>query len=151
MRWFALLLMLLAHCVPVAAQGPDAKGLLMIPSIQVFAPVIEIPAQADGNYDLSGLGDGVGWLQYAAWIEHDFGRIDLVGHTPGAFERVHELQAGDLIILSDPGRAEWYRVTLSTLVEANDVSWLLQEGPERVVLITCEGDRRRIVQAERVQ
>lgn len=152
MRWIILIVMMFSRCTLAAAhpQGAYAKGLLMIPAIQLIATVQEIPAQADGSYDLTTLGDGIGWLQYSAWLEHDFGRIDLVGHTPGGFERVHELAVGDLIIVADRGRVEWYRVELSVVVEVSDVSWLLQDGPERVVLITCEGDQRRVVQARRI-
>lgn len=150
MRWIILIVMMFSRCALAAAQPQNTKGLLMIPAIQLIAPVRTIPAQADGGYDLTTLENDIGWLQYSAWLEHDFGRIDLVGHTPGGFERVHELAVGDLIIVADRERVEWYRVEISVVVEVSDVSWLSQDGPERVVLITCEGDQRRVVQARRI-
>jgi LPXTG-site transpeptidase (sortase) family protein len=94
---------------------------------------------------------GAAWLEGTAWLDYDWARIVLVGHTPGVFNRVHELQLGDLIILSDIGGVEWYAVELTQLATVDDVHWLMPTDTETLTLITCEGTMRRVVQAKRIK
>lgn len=149
MKWILLVIVLMVQLtLPTGAQE-NIKGVLMIPAIHLIEPVSESVLDHDGQYVMPE--SGVVHLDGTAWLEHDWARIALAGHTPGDFERVRDLAAGDLIVLMDRERVEWYRVVFSALVAADDTSWLFPTETETLILITCEGDLRRIVQAERIR
>lgn len=133
--------------LPAAAQDGGSKGVLYIPAIDLIACVVDAPivnrAHVIPDRD-------VGHLAGTAWLDDDWARIVLAGHTPGVFERLDELRRGDVIWLFDQGRAERYVVVLMTLTDISDWDWLAPTDDETLTLITCTEDetRRLIVHAE---
>lgn len=151
MKKLITLLVLAASLVlagPALAQGP--KGHVYIPRIGLVRDVVAVPL-VDRDYDLTQLGDGVAWLEGAAWLEHDWARIVLAAHTPGAFETIRALEPGDTILVWDEHTVEVYAVTGSIVVDIDDVSWLMPTDDETLILLTCDGDRRLVVLAERAR
>lgn len=149
MKWLMVgWLILLAAPSAVRAQGP--KGAVYIPRIGLVRSVVAAPL-VERDYDLAALGDGVAWLEGTAWLEHDWARIVLAGHTPGAFDDIRLLEPGDSILVWDEHQVEVYAVTGSQVVMADDVSWLMPTTEESLLLLTCEGDLRLVVMAERSQ
>lgn len=160
MKRFYVLVLLIAVLLfaagPSAAQEPQpARGWLLIPAIDLSAPV-ENAYLTGGNYNLEALESGVAWLEGTAWVTFDWARIVLAGHTPGGFERIDELEEGDLIYVLDyphSATVETYQVVLTTTAPISDVSWLMPTATETLTLLTCleaGGDTRLIIHAERV-
>jgi sortase A len=145
--WGLLLGLLLLLPAPVqAASGTH----LYIPRLALSAPVGEC-ALVDHEYDTTRLGNGVCHLEGTATIDHDWARIVLAGHTPGAFSDLPLLRPGDDIVLWNARAVEVYRVELLVVVPVNDTSWLYPTATETLVLITCtqNAQQRLIVQAKR--
>lgn len=152
MKWLILLIMLVALAVlgawPVVAQPDDVRGMVYIPRLNLVRPITTARLM-DRTYDLTDLGDGVAWLEGTAWLDLDWARIVLAGHTPGAFEDIRDLRRGDAIVIWDAHAVEVYYVTGTRVVSARDVSWLMPTAGETLLLLTCEGERRFVVQAQR--
>jgi LPXTG-site transpeptidase (sortase) family protein len=125
------------------------RGYLLIPAIDLYRPVGTCPL-VDGWHDTTALGNGVCHLEGTTWIDDDWGRVALGGHTPGAFARLTEIGVGDVIILWDRGTVEVYRVTWRGSVPVSDISWLMPTTPEHATLITCSDTDRLIIDSERV-
>jgi len=155
-RWsvgIALLLSLLLGPSGGSAQTPDPPerwGTVYIPAIQLVKPVGECPL-VDGWYDTSWLGDGVCHLEGTTWIDADWGRVGLAGHTPGAFDDLVWLEVGDQILVFDDWRVELYEVTQVAIVTVSDIQWIMPTPTEHLTLITCSGARRLVVDAVRIQ
>jgi len=141
-----LLLGLLVACEPVSAQ--DEFEMLYIPRLNLVARVGECPI-VDGWHDTTALGNGVCHLEGTATIDHDWARIVLAGHTPGAFEGLADLREGDQVLVWNARAVEVYRVVLITMARVEDVQWLMPTDGETLTLITCRGVDRLIVHAER--
>lgn len=142
-----LLAALLLACAPARATE-HGIGALYVPEIGLLRAYSLTPLVA-GEYDLTALGDGVTMLAGTGWYEYNGqmrGRLVLAGHTPGGFDRVHELGPGDVLYAVTP---EVHRCTVTdTLVtDATDTRWLMPTDERTLTLLTCEGDLRRVVNA----
>jgi len=149
----ALILLLvvawLALNVPAAtAQGGGStpRGVLVIPAIRLAAPVHTAPL-VDKSYVMPD--SGVVWLEGTAWIDMDWARVVLAGHTPGVFARLVELRAGDWIFIYSPQGSAAYQITGLHLTTLDDTTWLMPTDAPTLALITCRKDFRLIVAAER--
>ena len=125
------------------------RGYLLIPAIDLYRPVGEC-ALVDGWHDTTALGNGVCHLEGTTWIDDEWGRVALGGHTPGAFARLTEVGVGDVIILWDRAGIEVYRVTWRGSVPVSDIQWLMPTTEQTVVLITCDNADRLIIDSERI-
>jgi LPXTG-site transpeptidase (sortase) family protein len=56
---------------------------------------------------------------------------------PGPFAYLFEAEVGDLVILREGTREQHYRVTSIDRVGPYDVSYVAQDGHQRVTMITC--------------
>ncbi len=123
--------------------------LIAFPGAQMSAPVI--PAgRVNGTWETRHLGDSVGHLVGTSWMGDAGGNIVLAGHVesatgaPGPFAHLFEAKLGDLVVLRDGSQEERYQVTLIQEVDPNDVSWLAQDGRQRITMITCtEWDQKQ--------
>jgi LPXTG-site transpeptidase (sortase) family protein len=116
--------------------------LITFPGASMSAPII--PAgRVEGTWETRHLGDSVGHLVGTSWFDDAGGNIVLAGHVenyagaPGPFRHLFEAEVGDLVIISDGPREEHYRVTLIERVDPYDVTWVAQDGKQRVTMITC--------------
>jgi LPXTG-site transpeptidase (sortase) family protein len=159
--WFLILLLWFLGSVAPASSAPPPMGLLLIPSLQMTEPIYE-RMEANGVLDLSILGTHVAHYGGTGWLNSGYSPIILVGHLalqeqrPGAFYRLSEVQIGARIVVSDPHRSAWFRVTASYVTDPSDAAILqvrpVLPGAEQLVLIACEGAdgaQRRIVIATR--
>lgn len=149
----AILIFILMACFYSPAQAKNAPiGWIEIPSISLYRPVYAIPL-VDRNYNLDDLGFGlgtVGYLEQGAWghwIHDDTGKVILVGHTPGAFTDLPTLHIGDRIIVGDSVGIVEYIVYATHIVESNEVSWLGTSDYKMLLLQTCYGEQRWLVEA----
>lgn len=124
---------------------PDPRGpqrLIAFPGASMSAPIV--PAgRVKGTWETRHLGDSIGHLVGTSWFDDAGGNIVLAGHVenwagaPGPFAHLFEAKPGDLVILSEGDREEYYQVTQIERVDPNDMSWVAQDGRDRVTLITC--------------
>lgn len=131
------------------AELGSPVGYIEIPSISLFRPIYFIPLE-NRNYDLTELGFAlgtVGHLDQTTWIHEDWGRVVLVGHTPGAFSDLPEVNIGDMILVWDTEGAVQYIVTAQHLVDVTETKWLGPTNYPSLLLMTCYGDQRWLVEA----
>jgi LPXTG-site transpeptidase (sortase) family protein len=91
----------------------------------------------------------VGWWDGSAFAGDPYGATVIAGHVDsklqglGFFAELLLMQAGDVITLRSDSQALTYRVVSATLVDkgalASESQALDQNGPHRLVLITCSG------------
>lgn len=138
---------------------------IVIPAAGVSAPIIHIPLDENGSWSVTSLGRNVGHLQGTAWVS-DRGNIGLAGHvemadgSPGVFAHLHNLTAGNEVLLMLPDRSQRiYRVETVRTVAPDDMSVLYPTTDERLTMITCDNFdflsftylERVVAVAERVQ
>ena len=146
LRSVLLFVLLLVVALPVPARAAAADhARLYIPRLSMDAPIDEC-ALVDRDYVI---GDGVCHLEGTATIEHDWARMVLAGHSPGVFANLVYLEVGDQVMVWDAGAVEVYRVVLITVTTIDDTRWLMPTDTETLTLITCAGDARLIIHAER--
>ncbi len=116
--------------------------MITFPAASMSAPVI--PAgRVQGTWETRHLGDSVGHLVGTSWFDDPGGNIVLAGHVesntgaPGPFAYLFEAKVGDLVILREGTREEDYRVTSIKRADPYDVSYVAQDGRQRLTMITC--------------
>jgi LPXTG-site transpeptidase (sortase) family protein len=118
---------------------------LSIPSLGVQTDIVGVPITEDG-WDLSWLGDNVGWLQgtaFPSWA----GNSSLTAHIvdafgqPGVFKDLGSLKYGDRVVVSLYGQEYVYEVrTVEGFVRPDDTSSIFQhEEYPWLTLVTCRG------------
>ncbi len=121
-------------------------GTLIIPDAGVYEPIHFLPIE-NRTYDTSELNYGAVFLEGTSWNDLDWGRTVIIGHTPGAFENLTQLELGDrIILLTDLYELEYYVGDIH-VVEVTDTSWLMPTGVPTLTLITCYGDQRLVINA----
>ena len=116
-----------------------------IPALGINAEVLGVP-KSDGDWDVSWLGDNVGWLQGTAWpASSKAGNAVLTGHSynylgkPGVFANLDRLGYGAMITVSAYGENYTYMVEDVETVFADTPRVMSQktDAPE-LTLITCK-------------
>jgi LPXTG-site transpeptidase (sortase) family protein len=131
---------------PYIVPTPAGVRTLMIPKLsETFRapiPILELPI-INRQWDVSGLGYYIGWLDGTTWLEPTWGNTVLAAHvqldaqTPGPFWGLSKLVPGDEIIVRE-GEIERVFVVMSTRKVAPD-DWTVTaptDGPT-LTLITC--------------
>lgn len=129
-----------------ASVSADTAMRLYIPRIGMETSVGECPLVEGWHV----IGDGVCHLEGTATIDDDWARVVLAGHTPGVFSELVEIVVGDDIMLWNDASVEIYRVTLITITVVGDTQWLMPTEHETLTLLTCSGNERLVVHAEKV-
>jgi LPXTG-site transpeptidase (sortase) family protein len=130
---------------PAAQSYADLGDLwLEIPRLGVQMPIVGVP-QANGQWDVSWLGNDAGWLNGTAFPTYS-GNSVLAGHvynadgTPGPFVHLNGLWWGDQVIVHAWGAQYVYEVrtvmqvtpfATSSVITHKDLPW--------VTLVTCRG------------
>jgi LPXTG-site transpeptidase (sortase) family protein len=130
---------------PQDVSYSEQKGLwLEIPELQVELPIVGVP-MADGEWDVTWLGESAGWLEGSAYPTWK-GNSVLTGHvwnadnTPGVFSELHTLKWGDEVVVHLAGQEYIYEVRSVKTVSASNVNAMLshEEAPW-LTLVTCKG------------
>jgi len=118
---------------------------LEIPRLGVQEPIVGVPQSTNGNWDVSWLGDDVGWLDgtaYPTWV----GNSVLTGHVydadgdPGPFQLIDTLKWGDRLVVHLGSDQYVYEVREVEQVSPSDVAAMLKhEDQSWVTLVTCHG------------
>ena len=130
-----------------------------IPKLGVEQPIYYVPVTKEG-WDVSGLGNGVGYLVGTAYPTTS-GNSVLSAHNylpsglAGPFVDLKTLGYGDIVKIRNNGLVYVYEVNYNQLVSPSYAKLISQDGYDKVTLVTCERwneskgeyDYRRIVQA----
>lgn len=128
--------------------GPQPANSVRLPD-GATATLVRTELTADGTLPIP---DGVA---HAAWwgaeFGHDRGVALVAGHVDwygrsGSFSGLFRLVAGDEVVVRDEVGRRWtYRVVAATTVHKSGLApkapeLFSQDGPHRLVLVTCGGD-----------
>ena len=146
-----------AAAVPNARRASQAPGQvvayapvrLVLPAGQQ-APVVPVGVQNDGALVIPTDPKVVGYWNGGALPGERFGSVVVAGHVDsakfglGVLSALKRVQAGQIVQLQGPtGQVTRYRVTQIRLVTqqslATDDQYFRQDGPARLVVITCGG------------
>lgn len=131
---------------PIAADAfvlPD-DARLIIPKLEIDAPIVQAPL-GNSTWDVSTLGDNVGFLEYLDWFSSERNTV-LVGHVdhgkgyPSIFFELDTLEAGDEITVLDGERERHYVVSEIFTVPDTEISVLYPGDTHKLTLITCDDD-----------
>jgi len=133
---------------------------LMIPKLgdqfRVPIPIVELPL-VDQQWDVSGLGYYIGWLQGTTWLDPHWGNTVLVAHVqlgfnnPGPFWGLGELQPGDEIVITEGSQERHFKVMSTEKVDPDDVAVTAPTSGPMLTLITCtEWDKNYGVFSQRM-
>lgn len=135
--------------IPVTAtptSTPPPRPLrLDIPSLAIAHTIVTVPIQA-GEWDVSGLGGQVGWLEGTGRVPATAGAPVLVGHmtypdanllAQGAFAYLQEIRLGAEVVYEVDGERYIYEVVEVGRIAPADVSALYAADGETLFLLTC--------------
>lgn len=151
---------------PAVATESSVGLRLRIPTLGVDALVSELGYDADGQLEVPNEAASVGWYSISA-RPGESGNALLGGHLNwrglrGVFDRLDELNDGDLIYLVQSGEEMVFQVSLSRSVAADASLQEVLRAPaigSTLTLFTCGGtfdraageyDRRLVVNAVRI-
>jgi sortase A len=131
---------------PYVLPTPAGVRYLLIPKLaaqfQVPVPVVDVPV-IDRQWDVSGLGFYVGWLQGTTWMDPGWGNTVLAAHVqlgtnnPGPFWGLGELVPGDEIIVIEGNIQRRFVVTETEAVAPDDWTVTAPTDEPILTLITC--------------
>jgi sortase (surface protein transpeptidase) len=128
---------------------PSAPTRLLVPSLGIEAPVIDIALRSDAVLVPPADPAVVGWWDGSAEPGDTTGRVVLTGHTvsngDGALDPLPGLKGGRIVLVTETGRHR-YRVTdnivasYETVAErARDIFGQTETSPDgaRLIIVTC--------------
>ena len=138
--------------VPLPTPAPPleiaAPVRLAIPALGVDAPLDPVGVRADGQLDLPGDVDRVGWYRFgpapgAAGSAVLAGHVDDAEQGLGVLAPLREAAPGDEVQVTDAaGSVTRWRVVGRELIEKRALpvdTLFTRTGPARLVLVTCGG------------
>ena len=145
---------------PYVLPTPAGTRSLMIPKLadqfRGPIPIVEIPFE-DRQWDVSGLGAYIGWLEGTTWLAPGWGNTVLAAHVqlgfqnPGPFWGLGELQPGDEIIVTEGDSEHRFAVRSVRTVDPADWTVTAPTNGPMLTLITCtDWDNARGVFAQRM-
>ncbi|MBI5930648.1 MAG: class F sortase [Chloroflexi bacterium] len=137
--------------------------ILLIPAAQVYADITEVYLSDEMGWDVSNLGQKVGYLQGTArpGSEHHVvlvGHVELRDGAPGVFKKLDKLTSGDIVILYVGAREIRYTVTEVFETDTYNLSVIADSTDKLLTMITCAGydfisntyQKRLVVQAKKI-
>ncbi len=131
---------------PYVVPTPAGLRALIIPKLdQQFdmpVPIVDLPV-VNRQWDVSGLGHYIGWLEGTTWMDTSWGNTVLAAHVqlghrnPGPFWGLGELVPGDEIIVLEGDTERRFRVDSVSKVDPNDWTVTAPTSEPVLTLITC--------------
>lgn len=129
--------------------GPPSTDVLIVPALQVRAPIEKISMGRDAVLTPPRNPRDVGWWDGSARWGSPTGQTLITGHTVhtggGALDNLSNLQPGQRVAVSTPRKEVWYSVTEVVVYTKKQLAEHAEElfGQEgrhgRLVLVTCKG------------
>jgi LPXTG-site transpeptidase (sortase) family protein len=127
---------------PPPTAVPTTLPELVIPDLDIDQPIVPVAIQ-DGIWDLSQLGEQVGWLTTTGQHPEGDLAVALVGHVnialghPGPFVNLKQLELYDQVIYRADGVDYVYSVQGFEKVKPEAVDELYVPDGKRLLLVTC--------------
>ena len=131
---------------PYIVPTPAGSRSLIIPKLgdqfDVPVPIVDLPLE-DRQWDVSGLGYYVGWLEGTTWMDSEWGNTVLAAHVqlgfqnPGPFWGLTELVPGDEIVVVEGDIERRFEVQSITKVDPSDWTVTAPTTSPTLTLITC--------------
>ena len=131
---------------PYVPPTPAGLRALIIPKLQAQfqqpIPIVELPLE-NRQWDVSGLGYYIGWLEGTTWLDDHWGNTVLAAHVqlgfenPGPFWGLGDLQPGDEIIVLEGEAEKRFVVQSMTKVDPSDWTVTAPTDQPTLTLITC--------------
>jgi LPXTG-site transpeptidase (sortase) family protein len=123
---------------------PDLSSSVMriqIPNLGLDSAVEGVPLM-DGTWDISNLGQEVGWLETSSQPNLGgntvlIGHLNLIGGAVGPFADLNQLAPGMEIVVSADGIDYHYMITQMNITGEANISAQSQTDSPRLTLITC--------------
>ncbi len=136
-KMVALILIIWLAVPDGQAHAQGERRWINIPALDISQKVVTV--EYDGyQWDTSRLGDGVGHLEYMDWMGGS--NTVLVGHNPGAFSSLDQLQIGDVIYLYDAADVFKFAVTKTFTVDETALWVYYSTSTQQLTLFTCYGE-----------
>jgi LPXTG-site transpeptidase (sortase) family protein len=126
----------------IATTPPGLPPHLIIPALDLDREVVTVPVRK-GNWDLTGLGQNVGWLETTGQKPGDALAMVFAGHVtvtavqPGPFADLWKLAIDAPVIYRWGGTDYVYTVKYKLSASPNDVRRLYVEDKQALLLVTC--------------
>ncbi len=131
---------------PYVPPTPAGLRALLIPKLQDQfqqpVPIVELPLE-NRQWDVSGLGYYIGWLEGTTWLDEHWGNTVLAAHVqlgfnnPGPFWGLGDLQPGDEIVVLEGETERRFAVQSITKVDPDDWTVTAPTDQPTLTLITC--------------
>ena len=128
---------------PLEKAYSNSGIVIEIPSLGIEANIVTVPF-GDGSWDVTWLGDDVGYLEGSAYPTWK-GNTVLTAHNwtalnrPGLFVDLGDLSYGDQIVIHAFGMTYTYEVRSHRLASNNDLGAVFQhEELDWITLLTCD-------------
>jgi LPXTG-site transpeptidase (sortase) family protein len=140
--------------LPVPTTAPQRSGIprrIVIPTIEVDAPVVAVGLESDGSMEIPGANEG-GWYHYGVRPGHEVGSAVIAGHVdfagqPGVFLRLNEVEIGQLVkVYDNQGKPHRFSVTERFQIDKDELpgpELFRADGRPVLTLITCGGSFNR--------
>ena len=132
-----------------ALAHPSAPELLIVPEIELRAPIVPIEMDPDGVLDPPADVDEVGWWKRSAQPGATSGQTLVTGHTVhtggGVMNRLGDLRPGSLVQIQTPDGIVDYETTKvfvytkAQVAEHKQQLFSQNRKKMRLVLVTCTG------------
>lgn len=133
--------------LPEAKLAPAEPVRLIIPSLQMRAPIVPIEVEPSGTLYPPDDVDTVGWWERSAMPGADVGQTLITGHTvhngDGVMNNLGDLEVGEAVKVRTPEGTQHYEATEVFVYTREELSKNAQvlfgqdRDPLRLVLITC--------------
>lgn len=140
-----LLAVALVFTGALTAHAQDTEwGHVVVPALGISTAIVTAPVVLP-TWDVSQLGARAGWLEMTGWFGQP-GNAVLAGHSttpdlqPSTWYNLHNLSAGDEVIVTVGGVELRYAVAGVYRVRDTDMSLVLPTQHEQLTLMTCAVD-----------
>src|SRR5512133_3906165 len=112
----------------VSAQDDQPIGWIAIPSIRLVESLYIVPI-VDRQWDTSGLGSHVGWLEQTNTVADGWGAVGIAAHSDGAFKNLSRVKPGADITVNMGDTTATYRVMFVWHdVDVSEWQWTVAPG-----------------------
>jgi LPXTG-site transpeptidase (sortase) family protein len=142
-----LILVILTSALFAPEVGAQSNATIIIPSIEVNAPIVPVHIRAFPNgevtWDVGGLHMTAGYFTGLPWFGSGSNTV-LGGHSALAqgqadvFYRLDQVQIGDEVIAIENGNERHYIVTNTYRANQHDLTPIYPTEHEQLTLITCD-------------
>lgn len=120
------------------SERGDFLATLSIPAIDLKASVFEVGVDDDKRIEAPQIRGNIGWFLESE--QKGLARF-LVGHNPGVFESLSNINLGGTIIFNMKGQVENYEVFATDQRRGQDIDMDTELKKADLVIMTCAGQR----------